>query len=86
MCRVEKWEADGHITIIGHGSQQEALSCSRDNIRAKLSYAASDRIVVLSFRELTIIIGVTDGVPKVHRDQMAEEKVHWGVELRASLD
>lgn len=41
------------IAITGHGSQQEALHHSKDNIRAKLSYAASDR-------KFTIILGMTD--------------------------
>lgn len=39
---VEQARANGPIVIVGNGGQQEALCSPKGDIRAKLSYTASD--------------------------------------------
>ena len=42
MGGVEQGQADGHIAVIGHGSQQEALSCPKCDHRTELSNTTSN--------------------------------------------
>lgn len=40
---VEQGQADGHIAVIGHGSQQEALSCPKHDDKTELGFTTSNK-------------------------------------------
>ena len=84
---VEQGRADGHVAVVGHGGQQEALRGPKGDVRAELRYAARDRDGCGLPQEAHQHDRCDGrGVAHVHEGQVAEEEVHRGVELRAAPD
>ena len=82
MGGVEQGQADGHIAVIGHGSQQEALSCPKRDHRTKLGFTASNWEGQSTFQE-PYNHQRCDGCGKqaVYKSQVAEEEVHGSLKL-----
>ena len=85
MGGVEQGQADGHIAVIGHGSQQEALSCPKCDPRTKLGFTASNWEGKSMFQK-SYNHDRCDGCgkPNVYKSQVTEKEVHGGVKVGAA--
>ena len=82
MGGIEQGQADGHIAVIGHGSQQEALSCPKCDPRTELGFTASNWEGQSMFQK-SYNHHRCDGYgkPDVYKSQVAEEEVHGSMKV-----
>ena len=80
--RLKARFADGHLTVIGHHSQQESLNVSKRTKTEELSGTFiewNDWVLCPEIYEY--FRGNDRRVTEVNKGQVTEEKIHWHVEM-----
>ena len=80
--RVKARFADGHLTVIGHHSQQESLNVSKRTKTEELSGTFIEWNDWVLCPEIYEYFRDNDRrVTEVNKGQVTEEKIHWHVEM-----
>lgn len=84
---IQEGFAYGHVPVMGHHSQQEALSDPKSDEEAELGCTPREADGFLQRQNLHQHFGEDDGgVADVDKSQVAEEIVHGGVKVKISPD
>ena len=78
---VAQGAADGHEAVIGHHGQEECLSGAHHGEEEELGGTSCKGDDLGGGQEVGQGLGVDDGrVTQVHKGEVLEEEVHWGVQ------
>ena len=83
---VEWWVIDGHKVVIGHHCQQNDLLPQMCKTGRIAQHIPGRKCLCLHLQYLLAFWRDGRGVTEIHKGQVAEEKVHGGVESRADLN
>lgn len=76
-CGIVEWEADGHITVIGHGSKKHTFCAHECNEEVKLYHTVSEGDAVSHGPETEQQFGYSHrDVPGLQKGQVGQEEVH----------
>ena len=79
--------ANGHISVIGHDSQQEIVHFSKQRDKIHLCETPRERNGLISEYVVGQYLGDSGGgEADIHKGQVAEEEVHGGVQAGVCAD
>jgi hypothetical protein len=82
-----QWMADGHVVVIGHGGQEDALCAKEDYEEEELGHATLEEDMVESIPKSQKKAGHGHGhIRHLQAAEVAQEEVHGLVELIVSAD
>lgn len=74
---VVQWAADSHITVIGHGSQENTFRTHKCNKKVKLYHTVGEGDAVTQGPEAEQKLGYSHrDVPGLQKRQVSQEEVH----------